>query len=85
MEMNQVNIARKLQGAGILIALGLVVELLTLAWNNPISFIVFLGVGGLLMFLGTALYLWSLVSMDQRTEGLLQGETSKMSTHASTD
>jgi hypothetical protein len=51
MKMNQVNIARKLQGAGILIALGLVVEFLTLAWNNPISFIVFLGVGGLLMFL----------------------------------
>lgn len=85
MEMNQVNITRKLQVAGVLIVLGLVVELLTLAWNNPISFIVFLGIGGLLMFAGIVLYLWSLVSMDQRTANLRHDETATMSTHAGTD
>lgn len=85
MEMNQVDIARKLQVAGVLIVLGLVVELLTLAWNNPISFIVFLGIGGLLMFAGIVLYLWSLVSADQRTAHLGQGETATISTRAGTN
>jgi hypothetical protein len=70
MKITDINLAQRLRIAGILIVLGLVVELLTLAWNNPISFIVFLGVGGLLMFLGIVLYLWSLVSEDQRTAHL---------------
>lgn len=70
MTMTDINLAQRLRIAGILIVLGLVVELLTLAWNNPISFIVFLGLGGLLMFLGIVLYLWSLVSEDQRTAHL---------------
>ena len=82
MEMSHANIVRKLQLAGILIVLGLVVELLTLAWNNPISFIVFLSVGGLLMFAGVAIYLWSLVSEDQRAAHLRHTQTGTMSTQA---
>jgi predicted membrane channel-forming protein YqfA (hemolysin III family) len=73
MKMTDLNIAQRLRIAGILIVLGLVVELLTLAWNNPISFIVFLGAGGLMMFLGIVIYLWSLVSEDQKT-ATLQGQ-----------
>jgi hypothetical protein len=54
-------IAPRLRLAGTLIALGLLVELLTLSWNNPIAFLVFLGIGGLLIFLGIVVFLLSLV------------------------
>jgi hypothetical protein len=48
--------------AGILVVLGLVVEGLSLLWNHPLSFVMFLGVGGLLLFLGIVTYLTALVS-----------------------
>jgi len=38
------------------------IEGFTLMWNNPIAFLVFLGIGGLLMFIGIVFYLLSLVS-----------------------
>lgn len=66
MELQESKIAPKLRIAGILIVVGLLVELLTLTWNNPIAFLVFLGVGGLLIFLGIVGYLLSLVPRQQR-------------------
>lgn len=54
--------AKKLRTAGILIIIGLVVEAISLAWNNPLSFVAFLGIGGLFLALGILLYLWTLVS-----------------------
>ena len=33
-----------------------------LVWNHPLSFVAFLGLGGLLLAAGIVLYLWSLVS-----------------------
>lgn len=62
MAIQQTRIVRRLRWAGMLIASGLLVELLTLAWNNPIAFLIFLGFGGLLMFAGIVIYLLSLVS-----------------------
>ena len=50
------------QVAGIFIVLGLVIEALCLIWSTPIAFVVFVAFGGLLMFLGIALFLYSLVS-----------------------
>lgn len=64
MKLNEVGINTRLRVASILIVLGLVVELVTLAWNNPISFLVFLGIGGLLIFVGMIVYLFSLVSQE---------------------
>ena len=55
-------IASKLRTAGILIILGLVVESLSLIWNHPLSFVAFLGIGGLLLAIGILRYLWALVS-----------------------
>lgn len=52
----------RLRIAGVLIFLGLLIEGLTLAWNSPIAFVVFLGIGGLLMLLGILFYLLSVVS-----------------------
>ncbi|HWC18129.1 MAG TPA: hypothetical protein VG498_14000 [Terriglobales bacterium] len=79
MEIQEQKIAPRLRLAGILIALGLLVELFTLAWNNPIAFLVFLGLGGLLIFAGIVIYLLSLVS-PQRVS---QTPQRSMSGHAS--
>ena len=56
---------RRLQLSGILIILGLFVEALCLFWTRPIAFVLFLGVGGLLLGFGILVFLFSLVSRNQ--------------------
>ena len=53
---------RRLQIAGIFLITGLLVEALCLVWALPITFVIFAMVGGLLMFIGLAIFLFSLVS-----------------------
>jgi len=53
---------RKLRLSGFLLILGLVVEALSLCWNNALSFMSFVVVGGLLFASGILLFLYSLVS-----------------------
>lgn len=65
--------AKKLRTAGILIIIGLVVEAISLAWNNPLSFVAFLGIGGLFLALGILLYLWTLVSFRRSEESAAKG------------
>jgi hypothetical protein len=60
LSINRVEKRRQL--AGVFIVLGLVIEALCLIWSTPIAFVVFVTFGGLLMFAGIALYLYSLVS-----------------------
>ena len=55
-------VERRLQISGVLIILGLLVEALCLAWRGPLAFLVFLGLGGFLLFAGIVLFLFSLVS-----------------------
>jgi predicted membrane channel-forming protein YqfA (hemolysin III family) len=57
---NQVE--KRRQVAGVFIVLGLVIEALCLIWPTPIAFVIFVAIGGLLMFVGIVLYLYSLVS-----------------------
>jgi hypothetical protein len=52
---------RKLRISGILLIFGLVVEALSLCWNNAASFMSFVVVGGLLFASGILLFLYSLV------------------------
>ena len=52
----------RLRIAAVLVFVGLVIEALTLSWNNPIAFLVFLAIGGLLIVVGILFYLVSLVS-----------------------
>jgi hypothetical protein len=59
------SLERRLQLSGIFLILGLLVEALCLFWTRPIAFVLFLGVGGLLLALGILLYLFSLVSTNQ--------------------
>lgn len=59
---------KRLRISGLLIILGLLVEALCLTLRGPVAFLVFLGLGGLLLFAGIALYLFSLVSIHQRPD-----------------
>ena len=52
----------KLRISGILLILGLMVEALSLCWNNAVSFMSFVVVGGLFFASGILLFLYSLVS-----------------------
>jgi hypothetical protein len=65
MKLSANRLERQLQLSGILLILGLLVEAVCLMWTRPIAFVVFLGVGGLLLVLGILLYLFSLVSRNQ--------------------
>jgi hypothetical protein len=58
---------RKLRLSGILLILGLVVEALSLCWNNAFSFMSFVIIGGLFFASGTLLFLYSLVSSKTST------------------
>ena len=60
LSVNQLE--KRRQVAGVFIVLGLVVEALCLIWSTPIAFVIFVAIGGLLMFVGIVLYLSSLVS-----------------------
>jgi hypothetical protein len=53
---------KRLQIAGIFLITGLLVEAVCLVWALPITFVIFVMVGGLLMFIGLAIFLFSLVS-----------------------
>jgi hypothetical protein len=52
---------KRLQMSGILLIIGLLIEAACLFSPRPIAFVFFVAVGGLLMFAGMALYLFSLV------------------------
>jgi hypothetical protein len=55
------SLERNLQISGIILIFGLVVEALCLLGRGPISFLVFIGLGGLTFALGIACYLLALV------------------------
>jgi small-conductance mechanosensitive channel len=55
-------IAKRLRLAGMFIIAGVLVQGLSLVWNHPLSFLAFLGIGGLAVFIGMVIYLAALVS-----------------------
>jgi hypothetical protein len=57
-------IAPRLRIAGIILIVGLLVIIVSLVWESPLSFLMFAAIGGLFIFAGIALYLLSLVSLD---------------------
>jgi hypothetical protein len=59
---------QRLQLSGILLTLGLLVETLCLLWKGPLAFLVFAGLGCLLLFAGILVYLFSLVSIRHQQE-----------------
>jgi hypothetical protein len=59
--MQPIQIERALRISGLLLILGIAVEIVSLLWEKPLTFLLFVGVGGLLTFAGIVLYLYSLV------------------------
>ncbi len=49
---------RSLAPAGWCIAVGLVIQVVTLKWSHPTAFLVFIGIGGSLVAAGVIRYLW---------------------------
>jgi hypothetical protein len=47
--------------AGILLILGIAVEIISFVWEKPLAFLLFVGVGGSLTFAGIVFYLYSLL------------------------
>jgi hypothetical protein len=60
---NAIPIEKRLQIAAALIILGLLVEAVCLLWARPLAFLIFVGIGMLLMFAGIVFYLISLVTV----------------------
>lgn len=56
------RLERRLQLAGIVVILGLVVQGVSLIGHGPIAFLTFVGIGGLFLAAGILFYLVALVS-----------------------
>lgn len=65
MNSQTTKIEKRIRLSGLLLIAGLLVELITLHWSHPTSFLFFLLLGGLLMAAGIATYLFSLVSAER--------------------
>jgi len=64
--MAREEINKKLRISGALVVAGLLVQLISLCWNSPLAFMLFLSVGGGLVGIGILFFVWSLASV--RTE-----------------
>jgi len=60
--MSTVTIERRIRWSGMLIVLGLLLQMLTLLWTDPLAFMCFLMIGCPLVVAGMLLFLYSLVS-----------------------
>lgn len=58
------KIEKRIRLSGLLLIAGLLVELATLNWSHPTSFLFFVGIGGLLMVAGVLIFLISLISAE---------------------
>ena len=62
------TLEKRLRIAGLLVALGLLIQMLSLLPIHPLAFIVFVGIGAPIMVAGVIFFLLSLVSQPQRSE-----------------
>jgi hypothetical protein len=58
------SVERRIRWSGLLIVVGLVLQMLTLPWTHPLAFVCFLLVGCPLVAAGMLLFLYSIVSQD---------------------
>jgi hypothetical protein len=61
------EIDRSLRISGVLLILGLAVDVISLLWERPLAFLLFVGVGGFLTLAGILVYLYSLISATSPT------------------
>jgi hypothetical protein len=60
--MPRPQIETRLRIAGLLVAAGLILQFLTIFWNHPLAFLLFLGVGIPITLAGVLIYLVSLLT-----------------------
>jgi uncharacterized membrane protein YczE len=60
--MTTPRIEYRIRWSGLLIGLGLAIQMLMLLWTHPLSFMIFLLVGCPLVGIGMLIYLYSVVS-----------------------
>jgi hypothetical protein len=65
MNAQPTNLERRLRRSGLLVGIGLVAELISLLWNHPTAFFLFLGVGAVLIAAGIFYYFYSLVAVSE--------------------
>lgn len=63
--MSSTKMQRRVRTAGVLVLLGLLIELVSLLWSHPTAFMFFLAPGALLIAVGILVYLYSLVSVQE--------------------
>jgi len=73
--MTSTGIERRIRIAGILIVLGLSMELISLMWSHPTAFLLFLFVGAVLIAAGLLYYLYSLIAREKEIEKKAVGQT----------
>jgi len=61
-------IERRLRWSGILVGVGLIIQMLTLLWTHPLAFVAFLLIGCPLVVVGILLYLVSLAAHSQANQ-----------------
>ncbi len=69
--MVRLPIERRIHISGVLIGLGLVIQMLTLTWSHPLAFLTFLLIGTPLVAAGTLFYLYSLVASGENRSGTI--------------
>ena len=57
------KMSRALRVSGLLLIIGLLIELISLHFNHPLSFLGFMFIGGAFIALGVLVYLWALVTL----------------------
>ena len=60
--MATTTIEQRIRWAGLLVVIGLLVQLLTMSWSHPLAFMAFLMIGCPLTLAGVLLYLFSLAT-----------------------
>ena len=60
--MGHFAIEKRIRWSGILVGGGLLIQLVTMAWAHPLSFMAFLMVGVPMMLAGVLLFLYSLAT-----------------------
>jgi hypothetical protein len=63
--MHPTKLERRLRRSSLLVVSGLIAELISLLWNHPTAFFLFLGVGAVLMAAGILFYFYSLVAVHE--------------------
>lgn len=66
---NKANfVERRFKLSGLLLIFGLLTEAICLFWARPLSFLLMIGFGGLLVALGVVVYLLSLIPKNNSSE-----------------